>query len=117
MPTVWVQQFGPGLYVERRSLQTGHARVPPCAFAIGLSVAPVGRVPEAMHSSCYYGTAFGILAYGVAASHPSYSAPWRDARLVNRARARATCTGVSNAVSDARTIHVSPPSTVSRRTS
>jgi hypothetical protein len=48
MPTVWVQQLGPGLYVDSRSPQTGQARTPPCALAIGFNVAPVGRVPDAM---------------------------------------------------------------------
>src|SRR5206468_11468182 len=47
MPTVCVQQFGPGLYADSRSPQIGHARTPPCAFAIGFSVAPVGREHEA----------------------------------------------------------------------
>jgi hypothetical protein len=48
MPTVCVQQFGPGLYDDSRSPQIGQARTPVCALATGLRVAPVGRVPEAI---------------------------------------------------------------------
>jgi hypothetical protein len=51
MPTVWVQQFGPALYCESGALQTVQLRPPLCALATGLSVAPVGRVPEAILSS------------------------------------------------------------------
>lgn len=128
MPTVWVQQLGPGLYVDSRSPHAGQLRTPPCAFAIGLSVAPVGRVPEAMHPP-QNGTAFGMLGkhrarvnespgQGVAACHPSYSAPCRAASEVMRARARAVRAGERSAVvSVAATIHVQPPSRVSMRVS
>src|SRR3954465_2849115 len=60
MPTVWVQQFGPGLYEDSRSSQTGQLRTALDALAIGFSVAPVGRGPGAMHPSTEQnGTAFG----------------------------------------------------------
>jgi hypothetical protein len=48
MPTVWVQQLGPALYVESGASHTVQLRSPLCALATGFNVAPVGRVPEAM---------------------------------------------------------------------